>query len=175
MSRTHPSRIVRLALPALATIVLFAGCSSGTGAMNRSRLAGAWRSQVTFQSGPLAGAPHPQFLYGFNPGGTMTESSNYDEAANSSPPAYGVWKTTGERKFLAKYVFFTTKAADSTTAMRTGSDWWPAGHGVLTEHIELSPDGRGFKSRIKLELFDLAGEPVGGAAEGSGEGSRIDF
>ncbi len=25
----------------------------------------------------------------------MTESPNYDEAANSSPPAYRVWKRTG--------------------------------------------------------------------------------
>ena len=28
-----------------------------------------------------------EFLYAYNAGGTMTESSNYDEAANSSPPS----------------------------------------------------------------------------------------
>ena len=49
---------------------------------------------MVFRSDPLAEMKNLEFLYAYNAGGTMTESSNYDEAANSSPPAYGAWKQT---------------------------------------------------------------------------------
>jgi hypothetical protein len=40
----------------------------------------------------------------------LTESSNYDEAANSSPPAYGVWRQLDPRTFETKYVFYGKRA-----------------------------------------------------------------
>ena len=93
-------------------------------------LVGAWRSKVVFRTGALAEMKDLEFLYSYNAGGTMTESSNYDEAANSSPPAYGVWKQTGPRTFETKYLFYTTQAAGPGDSSPKGSDWWPAGHEI---------------------------------------------
>ncbi len=115
-----------------------------------------------------------EFMYAYNAGGTMTESSNYDEAANSSPPAYGIWKQISPRTFQTNYVFYTTKEPTPGAGSPKG-DWWPAGHGVLTETITLSADGQRYTSTIKLATFDTNGAPVAGAGEGTGTGTRIVF
>lgn len=133
------------------------------------------RSKIIFRSGPLTGVKDLEFLYAYNAGGTMTESSNYDEAANSSPPAYGIWKQIDPRTFETKYLFYTTKAPGPEDGAPSKSDWWPAGHGVLTETITLSDDGKTYVSKIKLATFDKAGAPVAGTGEGRGEGARIAF
>lgn len=173
----HLKQRKSITLTLLSTVLLIIGCTSGPtdGSINRSKLIGAWRSKIEFQSGPFAGVKDLEFLHVYNGGGTMTESSNYDEAANSSPPAYGVWKTTGERKYETKYVFFTTKTPDSTSGASNALDWWPAGHGELTERIELSEDGRTYKSSIKLDTYDKAGKLMPGSGEGTGAAERIDF
>lgn len=114
-----------------------------------------------------------EFLYAYNAGGTMTESSNYDEAANSSPPAYGVWKQIDPGTFETKYVFYTTKAPGPGDGAPNGGDWWPAGHGVLTETITLSDDGQSYRSTIRLATFDRAGTRISGDDEGTGVGTRI--
>ncbi len=158
----------------------FAACRpaslpQATAGEDRAILVGAWRSQVTFKSGPLAEMKDLQFLYAYNAGGTMTESSNYDEAANSSPPAYGVWKKVAPRKFETKYVFFTTQAAQPGDGKPTTSDWWPDGHGVLAETITLSDDGQTYTSTIKLVLHDKNGAPIDEGSEGTGTGRRIEL
>lgn len=171
---------VRFTLLALAAVLIVAGCrndpSSQTSvAADRGMLVGAWRSKVVFRSGALAQMKDLEFLYAYNAGGTMTESSNYDEAANSSPPAYGVWKQTDPRTFETKYVFYTTKAPGPGDASPNSSDWWPAGHGVLTETIKLSDDGQTYASAIELAMFDRTGTPIAGGGEGTGAGTRIAF
>ena len=167
-----------LLLVALATAVITAACakdqSSGDTAPSEATLVGAWRSKIVFQNGALAGVKDLEFMYAYNAGGTMTESSNYDEAANSSPPAYGIWKQISPRTFQTNYVFFTTKEPASGAGSPKG-DWWPAGHGVLTETITLSADGQTYTSTIKLATFDTNGAPVAGAGEGTGAGKRIVF
>ena len=55
------------------------------------------------------------------------------------------------------------------------SDWWPAGHGVITETITLSADGQTYSSAIKMEMFDNAGAPTTGGGEGTASGMRIVF
>ena len=142
---------------------------------DRGTLVGAWRSKIVFRNGPLAEMKDLEFLYAYNAGGTMTESSNYDEAANSSPPAYGVWKQIGPRRFETKYVFYTTKAPGPSDGALTGSDWWPAGHGVLTETLSLSEDGQTYTSTIRLATFDRTGTAIPGDGEGTGSGTRIVF
>jgi hypothetical protein len=97
----------------------------------RGTLVGAWRSKVVFQSGALAGMKDLEFLYAYNAGGTMTESSNYDEAANSSPPAYGVWKQTGPRTFESKYVFYTTRAPEPGEGPPNGGEGTGAGTRIV--------------------------------------------
>lgn len=103
----------------------------------------------------------------------MTESSNYDEAANSSPPAYGEWRQVAPRRFEARYVFFTTKARGPSDGAPTATDWWPDGRGELTETIALSQDGRTSTSKLSLALFDKAGAQIGTASDGTGTGERI--
>src|SRR5258705_377512 len=82
-------------------LAFLCGCAS-------ERLVGAWRSEVRFTSGDFAAVKDLEFLFVFNRGGTMTESSNYDSAP-PVPPAYGVWRATGGRTFRSKYLFYTTK------------------------------------------------------------------
>lgn len=171
---------VRFMLLMLSAVLIIAGCgnerSSQTGvSADRSALVGAWRSKIVFRNGPLAAMKNLEFLYAYNAGGTMTESSNYDEAANSSPPAYGVWRQLDPRTFETKYVFYTTKAPSAGDGAPNGSDWWPDGHGVLTETITLSDDGQTYASQIKLSIFDSTGAPIADGGEGTGAGTRIVF
>src|SRR4051812_44338466 len=173
-------RCRRYTLLVLPVLLFLAGCRNepspqSTVSANPGNLVGAWRSKIAFRSGPLAEMKDLEFLYAYNAGGTMTESSNYDEAANSSPPAYGVWKQTGPRIFETNYVFYTTKAATPGDGAHGGNDWWPAGHGVLTETITLAEDGQTYASTIRLATFDSSGTPVAGDGEGTGAGTRIGF
>lgn len=171
---------VRALLITLSVVAAIAGCRNGVSSQtvasaDAGMLVGAWRSTIAFRNGPLADMKDLEFLYVYNSGGTMTESSNYDEAANSSPPAYGVWKAVKPRTFETKYIFYTTSAPGPGNAALKGGDWWPAGHGVLTETITLSEDGQTYTSTIKLRTFDKAGKPIAGDGEGTGTGARIVF
>jgi hypothetical protein len=160
---------------ALVLLLLAAGCGkSGGGRAPDHGLAGAWRAKLQFQSGDFAAISDLEFMYVFNPGGTMTESSNYD-AAPPVPPAYGVWRETGPGKFEARYEFFVTRAPDSLAMLTKGGGWLPAGHGVLTEAIALEGDGRSFTSKIHYAPFDAAGKPRDGGGEAIGHGERIAF
>lgn len=165
----------------LSAVLLLAGCRSGLSpqagvSSEGGTLVGAWRSKIGFRSGPLAGMKDLEFLYAYAAGGTMTESSNYDEAANSSPPAYGIWRATGQRTFETKYLFFTTREPGPDDHAPKSSDWLPAGYGVLTETIMLSDDGRTYASTIRLVTFDNNGKPVAdGGGDGTGTGTRIAF
>lgn len=164
----------------LSAALIVAGCGNppppkASISADPNALVGAWRSTITFRSGPLAEMKGLEFLYAYNAGGTMTESSNYDEAENSSPPAYGVWKQTSARTFETKYLFYTTQAAGPGEGTKGNRDWWPAGHGVLTEIITLADDGRTYTSTIRLAIFDKTGAPIAGSGEGTGAGTRITF
>ena len=170
----------RFTLLMLSAVLIITGCRNGPSSpmsvsADRGMLAGAWRSKIVFRSGPLAEMKDLEFLYAYNAGGTMTESSNYDEAANSSPPVYGVWKQIDPRTFETKYVFYTTKAPGPGDGAPSSSDWWPSGHGVLTETITLSDDGQTYASTVTLATFDRTGTPISGGGEGTGVGTRIVF
>ena len=105
----------------------------------------------------------------------MTESSNYDEAANSSPPAYGVWRKVGPQKFETRYVFFQTRAPLPTDGPESSGGWLPAGHGVITESITLSGNGSSYTSTIRYAAFDKTGKPMEGGGDGTVEATRIAF
>ncbi|MES1259181.1 MAG: hypothetical protein ABUL71_01205, partial [Gemmatimonadota bacterium] len=165
---------------ALSAVAMVAGCKNtpapqAAASADAGMLVGAWRASVAFQSGPLTGMKDLEFLYAYNAGGTMTESSNYDEAANSSPPAYGIWKLVSPRTYQTKYVFFTTAEPGPGDTAAKGRDWWPAGHGELTETITLSEDGQTYTSTIKLATFDKAGKAVAGDGEGTATARRVVF
>jgi hypothetical protein len=143
-------------------------------APERDSIAGAWRSQVRFASGELAEMKDLEFMYAFNAGGTLTESSNYD-GVPPVPPAYGVWKKSGPREFEAKYQFYMTKPPATLEEITKGGGWLPSGYGVLTERFTLSEDGKSYRSTIAYAQFDQAGKPVEGGGTGTGVGSRMNF
>jgi hypothetical protein len=155
--------------------LLLAGCATHSAKNGADAgLVGAWRSKIQFTSGAFASVKDLEFMYVFNAGGTMTESSNYD-GAPPVPPAYGVWRQTGPREFEAKYVFYSTKPPAKFEDIASGGGWLPSGRGVLTERILIVPDGRHFRSKLRYEAFDPAGKPVDGGGEAEGAGERIEF
>jgi hypothetical protein len=137
-------------------------------------LIGEWRAQLQFTSGAFASVKDLEFMYVFNQGGTMTESSNYD-ASPPVPPAYGIWRKVGAREFEAKYEFYVTKAPASLEEITKGSGWGPAGRGIFIERITLSNDGKSFTSKIKYNQFDTAGKPAEGGGEATGRGVKLSF
>src|ERR1043165_4246131 len=94
----------------------------------QNELAGAWRGPVTFSAGIFAGLKGLEYLYVFNAGGTMTESSNFDGRPPVTP-AYGVWRKTGARTYEAKYEWFQTKSPKTSDQMVKDGGFMPDGHG----------------------------------------------
>lgn len=157
---------------ACAAALLATGCRAGQQAQPVP-LVGAWRSSIQFQSGAFAGIKDLEFMFVFNAGGTLTESSNYD-GAPPVPPAYGVWRAVGPGEFEAKYEFFVTSPSPPDV-FRSGGGWLPSGRGVFTERIAVSADGQTFTSAIRYEALDVTGEPVAGSGDAQGRAVRIRF
>jgi hypothetical protein len=161
------------AIPALLVLVLSTFCGLNAAEPEPS-LVGAWRGGVQFKTGTFAEVKDLEFMYVFNAGGTMTESSNYD-GVPPVPPAYGIWRKVGPGKFEAKYAFYWNKPPANFEEIAKGGGWNPGGHGVLIQDITLSRDGRSFKSVLTLEMFDQAGKRVEAKAEATARGTRLDF
>jgi hypothetical protein len=142
-------------------------------AQSTDSLVGAWRASVRFADGPFASLANLEFLYVFNAGGTMTESSNYD-GAPPAPPAYGIWRRVGDRVYEAKYLFWMTQPPSKLDDVTSGGGWMPAGHGEFTERITLATDGRTFTSTMRYEQFDIDGKP-NATATAEVRGRRVGF
>lgn len=167
---TRPLLKARI-LWSLAALLLSAACPATT---ESAGLVGAWRSRLQFSSGAFASIKDLEFMYVFNAGGTLTESSNYD-AAPPVPPAYGVWRKVGPQQFEARYLFYITRPPARFEEITSGGGWLPAGHGVFTERIHLADDGKSFESTITYEVFDQSGQPSAGGGTATSRGARIDF
>jgi hypothetical protein len=137
-------------------------------------LTGEWRAKLQFSSGAFAPIKDLEFMYVFNQGGTMTESSNYD-ASPPVPPAYGIWRKVGNKQFEAKYEFYVTKPPATFDEIAKGGGWGLGGRGVFVERITLSEDGKSFTSKIKYDQFDTAGKPAEGGGTAEGKGVRLTF
>jgi len=161
---------VRLLLT--AALLLAAGCTADR-PTSPAALVGAWRSSLHFDVGALAPIKDLEFMYVFNEGGTMTESSNHD-AAPPVPPAYGVWRPIGKNEFEARYEFFPTTPSSPET-FKNGAGWLPSGRGVLTERIKLADDGQSFTSIVRYDALNMKGEPAEGGGPGEGRATRIRF
>ncbi len=150
-----------------------ASSSQGPGS-GELELVGQWRARLDFEDGDFAAFDDLEFMYVFNAGGTLTESSNYD-AAPPVPPAYGIWRRTGPDRFEAKYEFYPTSAPGGLDAITSGGGWLVAGRGVFTEVITIAAGGDAFSSTILYEAFDVDGSPVGGGGTATGRGVRLRF
>jgi hypothetical protein len=159
-------------------MIAFVQCSACSQGSDRPgddvSLQGAWRSNVDFHTGALASIKGFEFMYVFNSGGTMTESSNYD-AAPPVPPAYGIWRSLGKDEYEAKYEFFITREPNTTEASSGAAGWLPGGRGLLIEAIKVATDGDSFTSTIRYEILDQAGKPVEGGGVGEGHAARMMF
>jgi hypothetical protein len=162
----------------LLSLLDVASCSRKASEESRAAspadLVGAWRAKLQFSSGAFASIKNLEFMYAFNAGGTMTESSNYD-GAPPVPPAYGVWRAIGPLQFEAKYAFYITQLPKRFEDITSGGGWMPNGHGVFTERITLGADGQSFDSSITYQAFDSLGAPATGGGEAKGHGVRIAF
>ena len=157
---------------AVAAALLGASCAREQPA-ELPALVGAWRSSIQFETGAFAEIKDLEFMFVFNAGGTLTESSNYD-GAPPVPPAYGVWRQVGPGVFEAKYEYYAT-APSPPEAFKSGGGWLPSGRGVFTEHITLSADGQSFTSTIQYDALGVKGEPVAGGGKAAGRAVRIIF
>ncbi len=137
-------------------------------------LIGAWKGKVQFRTGAFAEVKDLEFMWVFNNGGTMTESSNYD-GAPPMPPAYGIWKKTGDKQYEVRYEFYFTKMPASFEEIAKAGGFPPAGYGVLTEKITLSGDGKSYKSTIKYNAFDQTGKQTTSGNEADAEAKRMEF
>lgn len=155
---------------ALIAVVVLAGCAAERPAPPAA-LIGAWRSSIQFSTGAFSSVKDLEFMYVFNAGGTLTESSNYD-GAPPVPPAYGVWRALGPNEFEARYEFYVTAPAPPE-AFRAGAGWLPSGRGVFTERITIAADSNSFTSTVKYEAFDVQGQPAAGGGEATGRAVRI--
>ena len=162
----------------LMAAIVAGGCTqSSQNAKNAAidqNIVGAWRAKVQFDSGPFAAVKDLEFMYVFNAGGTMTESSNYD-AAPPVPPAYGLWRSLGHNRYELRYEFYMTRVPDPSENLSIESGWLPAGRGVLVDTITLSSDGKSFVSRAHYTSYDLSGNQVPGGGVANTEGERMDF
>ena len=156
-----------------ATALVAASLATWTTGAADSGLVGAWRSTVQFESGAFASIKNLEFMYVFNAGGTLTESSKYD-GAPPVPPAYGVWRAVGPNEFEAKYEYFST-APSAEDEFLNGAGWLPSGRGIFTERIKLSPDGQSFESTIRYHALNARGEPMEGGDDAKGKATRIGF
>ena len=137
-------------------------------------LVGQWRARMSFASGDFAAVEGLEFMYVFNLGGTLTESSNYD-AAPPVPPAYGIWRQVGPGRFEARYEFYPTSPPAALADLTAGQGWLAAGRGIFSETITVADDGATFSSIVRYEALDSAGEPVDGGGAGEGRGVRLRF
>jgi hypothetical protein len=151
---------------ALVVLLVCVACSKASApkATAQPSLEGAWRSHVTFTSGPLKGIPF-QFLITYAAGGGLVESSNFDE---SPPvlPAYGSWGRLGPTSFKSTYIFWTTSTAPK--------GWTFSGSGILSENITIAKTGDAYASAIAYQLFDTKDVAIPGqSGTGSATASRI--
>jgi len=142
--------------------------------LQTDELVGAWKGKVQFTTGIYAEIKDFEFMWVFNSGGTMTESSNYD-GVPPTPPAYGIWKKTGEKEYEARYEFYWNKVPASYEELAKTGGFPNAGYGVLSENITLSDDGKSYSSTIKFNLFDQSGKQTVFNEEGTAEAKRMEF
>lgn len=169
---------VRWSLLIFTVAVIVGGCRrsdrQSKSADADSGLEGAWRAKVQFNDGAFAAIKDLEFMYVFNEGGTMTESSNYD-AFPPVPPAYGVWRKISRDQYEARYEFYLTRVPDTSEHLPIGSGWLPAGRGVLLETISVANDGKSFTSKIHYNAYDQTGNPIVGGGDAIGEGISLKF
>jgi hypothetical protein len=158
----------------LILFALFSWFTPSYATSSPNELVGEWRAKIQFRDGILEPYKDMEFMYSFNFGGTLTESSNHDSNP-PVPPAYGIWRKTGPREFQVKYEYYATEAPKDLATILNGGGWKPVARGVLKENIKLSNDGKTYVSQVRLDLFDPTGKPIEGGGTATAAGRRLLF
>ncbi|NJM45348.1 MAG: hypothetical protein HC860_03615 [Alkalinema sp. RU_4_3] len=74
--------IAPIILAGLTLFALLNGLTPSYATASQGELVGEWRAKIQFKDGILEPYKDLEFMYSFNSGGTLTESSNHD----SNPP-----------------------------------------------------------------------------------------
>ena len=172
--KKYPANFSIILTVLFVVMILFTFSCNRHSESRTESLVGAWKGKVQFKTGEYAEIKDFEFMYVFNSGGTMTESSNYD-GVPPTPPAYGIWKKTGEKEYEARYEFYWNKVPASYEELAKAGGFPNAGHGVLAEKIILSDDGKSYSSTIKFNLFDQTGKQFIINDEGTAEAKRMEF
>ena len=163
--------IISVVLPAFLLSVLLSCVEEKM--PQAEKIIGEWKGKVQFKSGMFASIKDLEFMRVFNYGGTLTESSNYD-GVPPVPPAYGIWKKTGEKTYEAKYEFYTTNLPGSFEDLKSSGGFSPSGYGIITETITLNADRNSYSSLIMMALFDKTGNHIS-VDEADAEAIRMEF
>jgi hypothetical protein len=166
----------RLALSAgmLAGLLIILFSCDEKNILQTDELVGAWKGKVQFKTGAYSEIKDFEFMWVYNSGGTMTESSNYD-GVPPTPPAYGIWKKTEDKQYETHYEFYWNNVPASYEELAKTGGFPNAGYGVLSENIILSDDGKSYSSTIKFNLFDKSGKQTVFNEEGTAETKRMEF
>jgi hypothetical protein len=118
---------------------------------DRNSLEGTWRATETFASGDVF-----RVLFTFGAGkdnsGTVAHSDElFLTAAPSCLSAQGVWKRTGERRFIA---------TDEGFCFDTFNGFVPAGKIKFKSAVRLNNQGTEFTGTLHIEGFDVDGNLV---------------
>jgi hypothetical protein len=161
-------------LTGLILFALFSWFTPSYATSSPNELTGEWRAKIQFKDGILEPYKDMEFMYSFNAGGTLTESSNHDSDP-PVPPAYGIWRQTAPREFQIKYEYYATEAPADIATLLNGGGWKPSARGVLKENIKLSNDGKTYISQVRFDLFDLTGKPIAGGGTATAAGRKLTF
>lgn len=188
MHHTGRDRVVRrprrLSFSVLLVPILLTGCkitrlpqaqTITAGALAPIELTGAWHTNITLDSGVVAGRHRMQVLAAYHGDGTMTMSFPADSLGIPALVAYGVWRRTGPRQFESRSVFLEARSPTAKGGKGKVGDRRVAAHGILAETITLSADANGYSATVRVEMLDSAGVMIGGGAVGRGTGVRVTF
>jgi len=148
MTKTIRMTTILLALVGIFAITEVNGQSAGGG-----RLAGAWDTTVTIYN-CATGVPIRQFASFsiFSQGGTFTGITAGTAPAARSPEL-GVWKHVKAGNYVFRFKAFLF---DPTT-----NPVIPVGYQVVTHEIILADDNLNYVSDGGVQIFNMAGTPIG--------------
>lgn len=146
-------------LPAALCSVLAVACVEGlaiagveswtTSGQGADPIEGLWSSQVSLTN-CSTGVVTRSFtaLNLFEHGGTVLDTDN--QPPTSHGPGFGVWASGGDLQYVSAFAFY-----------RYNPDGSFAGTQEISRTITLSPDKKGFTSKISAALRDSTGTVIG--------------
>jgi hypothetical protein len=162
MKRRIPIAIAGLLLvAAIAFAASLSSVSSAASSTEGLQLDGTWMVTVTRVNPPPGVALTFKSLLTYTRGGGMVETSNTGTTRRGA--ALGQWERIGNNLFATSMWLFRFDPA-------TGSS---LGTQEIDRTMRLAADGESFTAVAVIHVFDLDGNPVGGALHATEVGTRL--